>query len=308
MGDGYVNRRVGAIRIRQLRIKKDTCTIPGMFEKATDRCFGVWSTDSFGVPSHGVEEVDQVFGSKWLNKAISGTETTWKDNGKLLSGGAYQSSSTGILYPGSGYVEELPNNRELASMRLRQLFRGTWLDYQNRAVFIEYLVSGESDGKLRAAACVAHPTAPLTRPSPLAPTESRKVYNTASNNLINCRLFIEYGPEGDIFTGASFHVSETYNQYLVINGDRSGNWYVLMGGYLEVGLYIFALWQVFQELLIFWSVKDKADHKREVRVGKGREGAGSAALVTHMPRVLTTQPHPIPSRSIWRAFTSHLIS
>merc|ERR1711998_295198 len=118
------------------------------------------------------------------------------------AGGAYLSSSTKTLYQGTGYIESLPNNYEAAVKRMRQLFRGTWLDYQTRAVFIEFLV-----------------------------------YNTASNNLVNCRLFIEYGPEGDIFTDASFHVSETYNQYLVMKGDRSGNWYVLVAGYLEFGLY-----------------------------------------------------------------------
>jgi len=143
MGDGLVNRRVGAIRLRQLRIQTDTCTIPGMFDKATDRCFGVWSTDSFGHPSSGIEETGQRFGTKWLNKPVSGTETAWSNKGGVLAGGAYKSSSTGILYPGTGYLEVLPNNREAASKRLRQLFRGTWLDYQARALFIEFLVSGD---------------------------------------------------------------------------------------------------------------------------------------------------------------------
>lgn len=156
-----VHLRVGSVRLRQLRVEKDTCEIPSIFEDAMDRCFAPWS--------QSIEHQGRYLGTSWQSAQELDTD-------------AFYSSHTRHTFPGSGYVELLPNRKQQATALVNSLYSSTWLDMQTRAVFVEFLL-----------------------------------FNLPTSKLVTGRILLQLGAEGDAVPSANFYSSNIYAQHKAIN-------------------------------------------------------------------------------------------
>lgn len=125
VGDSRTSMLVGSIRIRQLRVQYNLdCSIPVDFQHIHKDCFPSFST--------GVESK-----MKW--------HPTWtpdhiKPHYKWYgSNETQQNDMIGYhgVYPGSGFLLDLPMNISGARMRLKELEEWSWLDVRTRAVIVE---------------------------------------------------------------------------------------------------------------------------------------------------------------------------
>ncbi|KAM4810021.1 polycystin-2 [Rhinophrynus dorsalis] len=118
----YENLLLGVPRIRQLKVKNGSCTVPEDLKDEIKDCYDFYSvryeeTEPFGLRN----------GTAW-------TYTSEKD----LNG----SSQWGIIatYSGAGYYLDLSRNREDTAAQIAMLKRNLWLDRGTRAVFIDFSV------------------------------------------------------------------------------------------------------------------------------------------------------------------------
>ncbi|CAM9382940.1 unnamed protein product [Chrysoparadoxa australica] len=114
---GAVGYRVGTVRLRQLRVKADSCGIAARFADTLSRCYTSYSERAQDKAPW------ERFELEWASEA----ETH----------GAHYIGVTKDIYPGSGYVVELPNSRDAAQTVLDELYDKTFIDYQTRAIFVE---------------------------------------------------------------------------------------------------------------------------------------------------------------------------
>ncbi|XP_008568826.1 PREDICTED: polycystic kidney disease 2-like 1 protein isoform X2 [Galeopterus variegatus] len=118
----YENLLLGAPRLRQLRVRNDSCVVHEDFREDILCCYDVYSPD---------KEEQLPFGS------LNGTAWTYHSQDEL--GG---SSHWGRLtsYSGGGYYLDLPGSRQPSAEALRDLQEGLWLDRGTRVVFIDFSV------------------------------------------------------------------------------------------------------------------------------------------------------------------------
>ncbi|KAM7073885.1 polycystin-2-like protein 1 isoform 1-T1 [Molossus nigricans] len=118
----YENLLLGAPRLRQLRVRNDSCVVHEDFRQDILSCYAVYSPD---------KEEQLPFGT------LNGTAWTYHSQDEL--GG---SSHWGQLtsYSGGGYYLDLPVSRQGSAEALRDLQEGLWLDRATRVVFIDFSV------------------------------------------------------------------------------------------------------------------------------------------------------------------------
>ncbi|XP_076980518.1 polycystin-2-like protein 1 [Tamandua tetradactyla] len=118
----YENLLLGVPRLRQLRVRNDSCVVHEDFREDILSCYDVYSPD---------KEEQLPFGS------LNGTAWTYHSQNEL--GG---SSHWGRLtsYSGGGYYLDLPGSRQASAEALRELQEGLWLDRGTRVVFIDFSV------------------------------------------------------------------------------------------------------------------------------------------------------------------------
>ncbi|XP_012789905.2 polycystic kidney disease 2-like 1 protein [Sorex araneus] len=118
----YENLLLGAPRLRQLRVRNDSCVVHEDFREDILSCYDGYSPD---------KEEQQPYG------LLNGTAWTYHSPEEL--GG---SSHWGRLtsYGGGGYYLDLPGSREASEDALRDLQEGLWLDRGTRVVFIDFSV------------------------------------------------------------------------------------------------------------------------------------------------------------------------
>nr|XP_020850205.1 polycystic kidney disease 2-like 1 protein isoform X1 [Phascolarctos cinereus] len=118
----YENLLLGVPRLRQLRVRNDSCAVHEDFQEDILGCYDVYSPD---------KEERLPFGP------LNGTAWTYHSEDEL--GG---SSHWGQLtsYSGGGYYMDLPGPREASANVLRGLKDGLWLDRGTRVVFIDFSV------------------------------------------------------------------------------------------------------------------------------------------------------------------------
>lgn len=116
------NILIGPPRIRQIRVRNDSCNIHKLFQKQFHLCYGQYLSKN------------EDFGSFGL-----GNGTPWVYHGKEHSGGI---STWGILhtYPAGGYYQDLYYDALETKLLLRSLRKNNWIDRGTRAVFIEFTV------------------------------------------------------------------------------------------------------------------------------------------------------------------------
>ncbi|XP_064125155.1 polycystin-2-like protein 1 [Loxodonta africana] len=118
----YENLLLGVPRLRQLRVRNDSCVVHEDFREDILSCYDVYSLD---------KEDQLPFGP------LNGTAWTYHSQDEL--GG---SSHWGRLtsYSGGGYYLDLLGSRQASAETLRDLQEGLWLDRGTRVVFIDFSV------------------------------------------------------------------------------------------------------------------------------------------------------------------------
>ncbi|KAG1951065.1 polycystic kidney disease 2-like 1 protein [Pimephales promelas] len=116
----YENLLLGVPRIRQLKVKSNSCKVHKDFQQEISECFDVYSDK---------KEDDSRFGM------INGT--AWQYHlEKEMKG----SSHWGILttYSGAGYYQDLAKTKEESAAILNDLKENRWLDRGTRVLFIDF--------------------------------------------------------------------------------------------------------------------------------------------------------------------------
>ncbi|XP_069834369.1 polycystin-2 isoform X2 [Dendropsophus ebraccatus] len=118
----YENLLLGVPRLRQLKVKNGSCSVPEDLKDEITECYDMYSVGNEDTAPFGLRN-----GTAW-------TYTKEKD----LNG----SSQWGLIstYSGAGYYLDLSRNREEASAQIGSLKNNLWLDRGTRAVFIDFTV------------------------------------------------------------------------------------------------------------------------------------------------------------------------
>ncbi|XP_013783094.1 polycystin-2-like [Limulus polyphemus] len=118
----YVNRLLGAPRLRQLRVRNNSCIIPDEFKRAITDCYNVYSSKNEDTQSYGVYD-----------------GTAWNYNSAEKLGG---SNYWGMLawYGKGGFYVDLGVNRSKTEEILTELKLYRWIDQASRAVFLDFTV------------------------------------------------------------------------------------------------------------------------------------------------------------------------
>uniref|UniRef100_A0A3Q1IC67 EF-hand domain-containing protein n=1 Tax=Anabas testudineus TaxID=64144 RepID=A0A3Q1IC67_ANATE len=116
----YENMLLGVPRIRQIKIKNNSCSIPKDFQDEIMGCYDVYNEK---------KEDDLSFG------LINGTAWTYHTE-KAMNGSTYW----GLLatYSGAGYYQDLSRTKDESAAILAELMDNLWLDRGTRAVFIDF--------------------------------------------------------------------------------------------------------------------------------------------------------------------------
>ncbi|XP_073715516.1 polycystin-1-like protein 2 [Misgurnus anguillicaudatus] len=128
------SKLVGNARLRQVRVRKDSCEIAKSMQHSVSECNGPYSWDAEDTGSYGpgwIQTNDTDDSKMYL------TPWRYQTQGKLRSNPVWGSVA---LYKGGGFVVNLGPDLKKASRLLRYLFNNTWLDVYTRAVFVEFTV------------------------------------------------------------------------------------------------------------------------------------------------------------------------
>ncbi|XP_037559905.1 polycystin-2-like [Dermacentor silvarum] len=118
----YENRLLGSPRIRQLRVRNDSCNVHSDFKKAITQCFDNYSPHFEDKGSFGLMN-----GTAWTyhtEKELKGA-----DHWGLLSS-----------YSGAGYYADLGITKEAATQVMADLKENLWIGRATRAVFLDFTV------------------------------------------------------------------------------------------------------------------------------------------------------------------------
>uniref|UniRef100_A0A8C2TS20 Polycystin 1 like 2/pseudo n=1 Tax=Coturnix japonica TaxID=93934 RepID=A0A8C2TS20_COTJA len=127
------SKLVGSARIRQVRVKGDTCPISPTLQHVIEECHAPYSLQT---------EDTSDYGEHW-------NTLSFDNSSDLSSAWHYQSQSKLrgqpvwgklAIYGGGGYVIHLGTDPQNASRILQYLFNNIWLDTFTRAVFVEFTV------------------------------------------------------------------------------------------------------------------------------------------------------------------------
>lgn len=118
----YENRLLGSPRIRQLRVRNDSCNVHSDFKKAITQCFDNYSPH---------------FEDKGPFGLMNGTAWTYHTE-KELNGADHW----GLLssYSGAGYYADLGITKEAATQVMADLKENLWIGRATRAVFLDFTV------------------------------------------------------------------------------------------------------------------------------------------------------------------------
>ncbi|UJR37362.1 hypothetical protein I4U23_030070 [Adineta vaga] len=126
---GYVlfeNKIIGLPRLRQLRMKNNSCVVHKKFRSLIDECYAPYSSRKEDQGRFGPE-----------NRSLLLSEEPWnyKTSSELQG-----SSRSGLIsrYSGGGYVQELTRNFETAQAQIANLKENLWLDRSSRVVFLDF--------------------------------------------------------------------------------------------------------------------------------------------------------------------------
>ncbi|KAL8195183.1 UNVERIFIED_CONTAM: Polycystic kidney disease protein 1-like 2 [Gekko kuhli] len=127
------SKLVGSARIRQVRVKGNTCPIDPQLQLTVRECHASYSFDAEDTSDYGERwNVSSAANSSEMNSAWQYQSQT-KLRGHPIWGKL-------AVYRGGGYVVHLGTDSHNASRILQYLFDNIWLDTFTRAVFVEFTV------------------------------------------------------------------------------------------------------------------------------------------------------------------------
>ncbi|XP_071538109.1 polycystin-2-like isoform X1 [Panulirus ornatus] len=118
----YENRMLGVPRMRQVRVRNDSCTVPDDFKRAIRQCYDVYSPAAEDKRNFGEQNT-----SAWRyhsEQEMKGS-SHW---GKIAT------------YSGAGSYQDLGLNRSVSKDILADLRQNLWIQRGTRAVFIDFTV------------------------------------------------------------------------------------------------------------------------------------------------------------------------
>ncbi|XP_044184688.1 polycystic kidney disease protein 1-like 2 [Acropora millepora] len=147
----YINNKksilLGMPRLRQIRIKKDTCDVPEVARASIQHCYDYYSIDKEEKNPHNLPGWEPFRGSSnWANFSnLCPAPWNYVAQEKL-----HRSPSWGFfdIYSGGGYVADLGYNKTTASPLIYYLQKYGWIDRQTRAVVLEFVVYNGNTGYL----------------------------------------------------------------------------------------------------------------------------------------------------------------
>ncbi|KAG8223192.1 hypothetical protein J437_LFUL000358 [Ladona fulva] len=118
----YENELLGLPRLRQLRVRNDSCVVHQYFRRLFDSCYDSYSSSA---------EDKEAFGP--------GDGTAWRYHSPSELGG---SSHTGLVksYPPGGYYLDLYPNKSKTIAILSDLKKNGWIDRGTRVIFLDLTV------------------------------------------------------------------------------------------------------------------------------------------------------------------------
>ena len=126
---GDASLTMGAIRMRQIRVKNDTCTAlqnsNNTFNGSPPPCFGHYTNDN-------VDREELVVGSGGENE-----RWLYQSGEELEDDGPWQSSKTLAIYESGGFAITLPVGADPAVTKLDELKTSGWIDLGTRALFLD---------------------------------------------------------------------------------------------------------------------------------------------------------------------------
>ncbi|MCI4376314.1 hypothetical protein PGIGA_G00187190 [Pangasianodon gigas] len=116
----YENMLLGVPRMRQIKVKNNSCKVPADFRTEITDCFDVYNEKKEDESAFGL-----VNGSAW--KYHTETEMKGSNHWGLLA-----------TYTGAGYYQDLALTKNESVIILAELKENLWLDHGTRAVFIDF--------------------------------------------------------------------------------------------------------------------------------------------------------------------------
>ncbi|NXX48353.1 PK1L2 protein, partial [Tricholaema leucomelas] len=127
------SKLVGSARIRQVRVKGDTCPISPKLQHVVQECHAPYSPQSEDMSDYGEHWNTSVFN----NSSDMSSAWQYQSQAKLRGQPSWGKLA---IYRGGGYVIHLGTDLKNASRTLQYLFNNVWLDTFTRAVFVEFTV------------------------------------------------------------------------------------------------------------------------------------------------------------------------
>ncbi|NXS56995.1 PK1L2 protein, partial [Brachypteracias leptosomus] len=127
------SKLVGSARIRQVRVKGDTCPISPRLQHVIQECHAPYSLQSEDTADYGEHWNTSVFDNS------SALSSAWQYQSQSRLRGQPSWGKLAV-YRGGGYVIHLGTDPKNASRILQYLFNNVWLDTFTRAVFVEFTV------------------------------------------------------------------------------------------------------------------------------------------------------------------------
>ncbi|NXA11711.1 PK1L2 protein, partial [Sapayoa aenigma] len=127
------SKLVGSARIRQVRVKGDTCPVPPKLQLVAEECRAPYSLQTEDTSCYGEHWNTSVFDNS------SDLSSAWQYQSQSKLRG-HPSWGKLAVYSGGGYVIHLGTDARNASRVLQYLFNNVWLDTLTRAVFVEFTV------------------------------------------------------------------------------------------------------------------------------------------------------------------------
>ncbi|CAF1164955.1 unnamed protein product [Rotaria sordida] len=129
---GYIyneNKILGVARLRQVRIKPNSCKLHKEFAKRnfTQKCYAEYTIDKEDQDSFGNNSLNIFTSDAWNYTSVNQTKT---------------SVYTGVVseYGGGGYVQLFTRNANTTMEILRELERNSWINRGTRAIFFDVIV------------------------------------------------------------------------------------------------------------------------------------------------------------------------
>ncbi len=118
----YENKMLGVPRIRQVKVRPDSCTIASGFRSEIKHCYAAYSSSAEDTRSFGLANT-----------------TAWKYSTAEQTG---QRKYSALLntYEGGGFYVDLTRDSNSSNEIIDQLFNGLWIQRGTRVIFFDVTI------------------------------------------------------------------------------------------------------------------------------------------------------------------------